>query len=178
MNIKVIDGTGRQTHEIDGFRIEITNDGLGFRFFASSAPNDPRVQVWTSGPGWTTVEADGHPLVSPANGVCAVYVGNRRPDPGAQPALCHTPPVSWTRPLRPVGPEHDPGQRLIGTVEILGVEHAVNAEEVVERDGQQVGRDDDQATFVPEIQQIAGGRARAVTVGGRRYLLLVTPYSD
>ena len=88
-----------------------------------------------------------------------------------------SPSIVWTRPLRPIGPEYDPKMRLMGTVEILGVPHHVNAEEVVERDSEQVSHDDDQDTYVNEIQLIVGGRGHTVRIDGRDYLIAITPYA-
>lgn len=100
-------------------------------------------------------------------------------DRGAQQAL----QVTMVRPLRPVGPPDDPAARQLGTVEIGGSSFHFEAIAVHEAEapGQvMVVADDpeDGAVLLQQLELLAGegDPFETVSLGGREYVLYMTPY--
>ncbi len=87
-------------------------------------------------------------------------------------------PIRWERDLAPVGPAARPEAHLLGTLRIAGVPHHVEAFEVEERDGGQESVLSESETSFSELSEIAQGAMRTVTIAGRSYVLLVTPFQD
>jgi hypothetical protein len=87
-------------------------------------------------------------------------------------------PLRWERDLEPVGPANRPEGHLLGTLLIAGVPHHVEGFEVEERDGCQESVLNDSETNSGELSEIAQGPMRTVTIAGRSYVLLVTPFQD
>lgn len=87
------------------------------------------------------------------------------------------PAVVWHKALRPVG-DPTPHARLLGTVEIAGVLHHVEAVEVREQDGVQCAADPAMEEALTNVSRIVGGRMASVKIDGRDYVLCVTPFQD
>jgi hypothetical protein len=88
------------------------------------------------------------------------------------------PAIQWDRDLKPVGPHHRPEGHLLGTLVIAGVPHHVEAFEVEERDGCQESVLAEHETSFAELSDITQGPMRTVTIAGRPYVMLVTPFQD
>jgi hypothetical protein len=86
--------------------------------------------------------------------------------------------IRWARDLEAVGPTDRPEGHLFGTLLIAGVPHHVEAFEVEERDGGQESVLADSETSFSELSEIAQGPMQTVTIAGRPYVLLVTPFQD
>jgi hypothetical protein len=87
-------------------------------------------------------------------------------------------PIRWERDLEPVGPADRPKGHLLGTLLIGRIHHHVEAFEVEERDGCQESRLPERETHFAELSEIAQGAMRTVTIAGRPYVLLVTPFQE
>ena len=88
----------------------------------------------------------------------------------------HCPPIFWTKPLTPCGPDSDPNMKLHGTVEINGVSfHAKAFEVCYSTDGEQIGRQNEEETHLAEICNIVQGAADTIRIAGREYVLAITP---
>lgn len=88
------------------------------------------------------------------------------------------PPILWTKPLTPCGPEHDPEMKLHGTVEINGISFHAEAYEIyysTDGENQQIGRQDEDETHFGEICNIVQGAADTITIAGREYVLAIIP---
>jgi hypothetical protein len=88
------------------------------------------------------------------------------------------PPIVWTKPLTPCGPERDPEMKLHGTVEINGISfHAEAFEIYYSTDGEnhQIGKQDEEETYLGEICNIVQGAADTITIAGREYVLAIIP---
>jgi len=88
------------------------------------------------------------------------------------------PPIIWTKPLTPCGPDHDPNIKLHGTVEISGVSFYAEAFEIYySSDGQnqQIGKQDEEETYLGEICNIVQGAADTIAIAGREYVLAIIP---
>ena len=85
-------------------------------------------------------------------------------------------PIRWERDLEPVGPAHRPESHLLGTLLIGGIHHHVEAFEVEDREGGQESVLPERETNFAELSEIAQGPMRPVTIAGRPYVLLVTPF--
>jgi hypothetical protein len=88
------------------------------------------------------------------------------------------PAIRWERDLRPVGPIARPEAHLLGTLLIAGVPHHIEGFEVEERDGCQESVLSDSETSFDELSEIAQGPMQTVTIAGRSYVLLITPFQD
>jgi len=86
--------------------------------------------------------------------------------------------IRWERDLEPVGPANRPEGHLLGTLRFGGVPHHVEAFEVEERDGCQESVLAECETSFAELSEIAQGPMQTVTMAGRRYVVLVTPFQD
>jgi hypothetical protein len=91
--------------------------------------------------------------------------------------------LKWVHPLRPVGDEDDGGEhaRLSGHVRILGTDFHVNAEQVVNEPdafGETMQESVAKYSYVDDIQNICDGPGSTVLIGGREYLLAITPLSE
>ncbi len=86
--------------------------------------------------------------------------------------------IRWERDLAPVGLVDRPEAHLLGTLRIAGVAHHVEAFEVEDRGGCQESRLPERETSVAELSDIAQGPMRAVTIAGRSYVPLVTPFQE
>jgi hypothetical protein len=86
--------------------------------------------------------------------------------------------IRWARDLEAVGPADRPEGHLLGSLLIAGVPHHVEAFEVEERDGCQESVLPDSETSFAELSEIAQGPMQPVTIAGRPYVLLVTPFQD
>jgi hypothetical protein len=84
----------------------------------------------------------------------------------------------WARDLEAVVPAGQPESHLLGTLLIAGVPHHVEAFEVEEHDGCQESVLADSETSFGELSEIAQGPMQTVTIAGRAYVLLVTPFQD
>lgn len=88
--------------------------------------------------------------------------------------LC--PPIVWTKPLTACGPDHDPNMKLHGTVNIDGVSFHAEAYEVCySTDGEQIGKQDEEETYLGEICNIVQGAAETIAIASREYVLAITP---
>ena len=88
------------------------------------------------------------------------------------------PPIIWTKPLTPCGPDRDPKMKLHGTVEINGISfHAEAFEIYYSTDGknQQIGKQDEEETYLGEICNIVQGAADTIAIAGREYVLAIIP---
>jgi hypothetical protein len=88
------------------------------------------------------------------------------------------PPIVWTKPLTPCGPDHDPNIKLHGTVEINGVSFHAEAYQIYySSDGQnqQIGKQDEEETYLGEICNIVQGAADTIAIAGREYVLAIIP---
>lgn len=98
---------------------------------------------------------------------------NEKPDPVFSPA------IAWINPLAPVGPENDPLLKLLGRLAIAGAEFQAEAFEVEDiqegDDTVQVGKQDEDETYLSETLEIVQGAAETITIKGRDYVLLITP---
>jgi len=86
--------------------------------------------------------------------------------------------IRWERDLEPVGPAEWPDGHVLGTLRIAGVPHHVEAFEVEERDGCQESVLADSETSFGELAGIVQGPMHTVTIAGRPYVVLVTPFQD
>ncbi len=86
--------------------------------------------------------------------------------------------IQWERDLEPVGPADRPEGHLLGTLLIAGVLHHVEAFEVEERDGSQESLLGECETSFGELSEIAQEPMQTVTIAGRPYVVLVTPFQD
>lgn len=91
------------------------------------------------------------------------------------------PEIIWSKPLTSneakCGPESDPAARLLGTVYIAGVPFHAEAWEVMDdEEGVQVGKEDESDTYLAELLEIVQGSAHTITIGGREYVLAITPF--
>jgi hypothetical protein len=86
--------------------------------------------------------------------------------------------IRWECDLKPVGPGNRPEGHLLGTLLIGGVPHHVEAFEVEERDGCQESVLAERETSFGELSEIAQGPMQTVTIAGRPYVVLVTPFQD
>ncbi len=86
--------------------------------------------------------------------------------------------IRWERNLEPVGPADRPEGHRLGTLRIAGVPHHVEAFEVEDRGGCQESRLSERETRFAELSEIGQGRMRTVTIAGRPYVLLVTPFQE
>ena len=86
--------------------------------------------------------------------------------------------IRWERNLEPVGPAERPEGHLLGTLLIASVPHHVEAFEVEERGGCQESCLSDRETSFAELSDIAQGPMQTVTIAGRPYVLLITPFQD
>lgn len=86
--------------------------------------------------------------------------------------------IRWARDLEPVGPADRPEGHRLGTLVIDGVLHHVEGFQVEERDGCQESVLNESETNFSELSGIAQGPMRTVTIAGRPYVLLVTPFQD
>ena len=86
--------------------------------------------------------------------------------------------IRWERDLEPVGPADRPKGHLLGTLLIAGVAHHVEAFEVEERGGCQEAVLDERETSFTELSEIVQGPMQTVTIAGRPYVLLITPFQD
>lgn len=90
-----------------------------------------------------------------------------------------TPQIRWTEGLEPIASEGYPQARMLGTVEIEGVPHHVEAIEVTEgADGQQRPVAPPELSIYDELAEITDGAMASVAYRGRRYVLGITPYQD
>ena len=87
-------------------------------------------------------------------------------------------PIRWERDLEPAGPADRPEGHRLGTLLIGGIHHHVEAFEVEERRGCQESRLPERETHFAELSEIAQGPMQTVTIAGRPYVLLVTPFQD
>lgn len=88
-----------------------------------------------------------------------------------------SPAIVWTKPLTPCGPEDDPKIKLLGTLEVNGTSFHAEAYEVsyLGDDNQQVGKQDENETYLSEICAIVQGAAETVMIAGREYVLAIIP---
>lgn len=86
--------------------------------------------------------------------------------------------IRWERDLKPVGPAEWSDGHLLGTLLIAGVPLHVEAFEVKEREGCQESVLADSETSFGELSEIAQGPMRTVTIAGRAYVMLVTPFQE
>jgi hypothetical protein len=86
--------------------------------------------------------------------------------------------ICWEEGLKPAGPAERPEGHLLGTLVIGGVPHHLEAFEVEERDGCQESVLAERDTSFAELSEIAQGPMQTVTIGGRAYVVLVTPFQD
>ena len=86
--------------------------------------------------------------------------------------------IRWERDLEPVGPADRPEGHLLGTSSSPASPHHVEAFEVEERDGCQESVLAERETSFAELSEIAQGPMRTVTIAGRPYVLLVTPFQE
>ncbi len=88
------------------------------------------------------------------------------------------PKIRWQGGLQPCGPKQNPYGRLLGTVSIAETPHHVEAIEV--RDGE----DGLEPTLDPSdvnwrsLLEADNGRFMTTEIGGRQYVLLITPYCE
>jgi len=88
----------------------------------------------------------------------------------------HSPTITWTKPLTPCGPQHDPSMKLHGTVEIYGISFHAEAYEVsYAADGEQIGKQDEDETYLGEICNIVQAAAATIAIAGREYVLAIIP---
>lgn len=88
------------------------------------------------------------------------------------------PPIVWTKPLTPCGPDNDPKMKLHGTVEINGISFHAEAYEVyysADGENEQIGKQDEEETYLGEICSILQGAADTVMIAGREYVLAIIP---
>lgn len=87
------------------------------------------------------------------------------------------PAIVWEEGLRPVGDEADEWGKLLGTVLILGVPHHIEAWAVVtnEETGEQEAVDP-WTSHEAICNEMTEGAGRTVTINGRDYFMVVTPY--
>ena len=85
--------------------------------------------------------------------------------------------IEWEEPLHPIGPDDNPKARLLGCVRILGTLFHVNAEQVQDVNDEQTTVLPEGDTFGPEIWELTAGAGQTVTIEGREYLLVISPYS-
>jgi hypothetical protein len=83
-----------------------------------------------------------------------------------------------TTPLRPAGADDRPTARLLGVVEINGVPHHAEAIEVEERDGCQESAAPEFTNYFAELSEIAQDPMETITLDGRQYVMLITPFQD
>lgn len=82
--------------------------------------------------------------------------------------------LEWVRELHPIGPKGKPHSRLLGHVRILGADFHVNAEQV--KGDHPVLTENE--TYVPELLEITDGQPpETVSINGRHYLLMITPFA-
>jgi hypothetical protein len=88
-----------------------------------------------------------------------------------------SPPIIWTKPLTPCGPETDPQVKLHGTVEINGISFHAEAFEVEYSpgDNEQIGKQDESETYLGEICNIVQAAAETITIAGREYVFAIMP---
>jgi hypothetical protein len=86
--------------------------------------------------------------------------------------------IRWERDLEPVGPADRPEGHLLGTLLIGGIPHHAEAFEVEERDGCQESVLAERDTSFAELSEIVQGPMQTVALGGRPYVLLVTPFQE
>jgi hypothetical protein len=88
-----------------------------------------------------------------------------------------SPAIAWTKPLTPCGPEDDPRVKLHGTVEINGASFHAECYEVhyVGEDNHQVGKQDEDETYLGEICNIVQGAAETIMIFGREYVFAIMP---
>ena len=79
--------------------------------------------------------------------------------------------------MTPCGPENDPKMKLHRTVEINGTSFHAEAYEVtyLGSDNQQVGKQDENETYLGEICEIVQAAAETITIAGREYVFAITP---
>jgi hypothetical protein len=94
---------------------------------------------------------------------------------GLRPATDRAPPIIWRVPLAPVGPPDDPAARLIGRLQILGVDFHANAE-AVHDDADFCQVPDCADTYAEDIQALTDGAAQTINIDGRAYLLVIAPF--
>jgi hypothetical protein len=88
----------------------------------------------------------------------------------------HCPPLIWVKPLTPCGPSHDPHMKLHGTVEINGTSfHAEAFEVCYSTEGEQLGKQDQEETYLSEVWNMVQGAAETIAIAGREYVLAITP---
>lgn len=101
------------------------------------------------------------------------------PVPAAPEQLTENcPPLLWTKPLTPCGPDDDPKVKLHGTVEINGIAFHAEAYQVyysTDGQNQQIGKQDEDETYLREICSIVQGAADTVMIAGREYVLAIIP---
>src|SRR5436853_264666 len=102
----------------------------------------------------------------------------------------YTPNMTWVSPLHPCGSDDNPNARLIGHVRILGADFHVNAEQVEDSEevvevsqGRKITGTIQRAvikpesdTYVPEISALVDGAGETVSIDGRDYLLVISPF--
>jgi len=86
--------------------------------------------------------------------------------------------IRWERDLEPVGPAERPKGHLLGTLLIADVAHHVEAFEVEEWGGCQEAVLEERETSFTELSEIVQGPMQTVTIAGRPYVLLITPFQD
>jgi hypothetical protein len=90
----------------------------------------------------------------------------------------NSPPIVWTKPLTPCGPDSDPKIKLHGTVEINGMSFHAEAYEVcysTDGENQQIGKQDEEETYLGEICSIVQGAAETIVIANREYVLAIIP---
>jgi hypothetical protein len=87
------------------------------------------------------------------------------------------PEIVWTKPLTPAGPESDPAMKLHGTVEINGISFHAEAFEVsyTQDNNEQVGKQNEDETYLGEICNIVQGAAETINIAGREYVFAIMP---
>lgn len=87
------------------------------------------------------------------------------------------PAIRWQKPLRPVGDDSNPLNKLLGHITIGVVDFHVEAVEVAyNAKGKQVSKQDSENNYFEEFMAIVGSAAQTVQIGGREYLIGITPY--
>lgn len=92
-------------------------------------------------------------------------------------AIEWAPAITWVEPMRPIGLGENLEAQWLGTVEIAGALHHIEAAQVKDQDGEQgpVCPDDE---MYGQIAAITKDRMVTVERDNREYVLIVTPYQD
>lgn len=87
------------------------------------------------------------------------------------------PAILWTKPLTACGPAADPLVKLHGTVLINGILFHAEAYEVfyTNADHEQVGKQDEEETYLAEICSIVQGAAETIAIADREYVFAILP---